>query len=304
MRLNTSGKFSTSHYYLGRGILRLAPVNAADDLLSGGFLDQGNVTALEITVNSQESPHYSSREGLRSKDTTFITQQDVEGSFTTESLTLDAIAQFLAGVTSSQAAFTVSTGSYPIAIGGASPGFSAPPLGRWLRLFDKNFTDPTAKRLYGIKLGTSVLSLTYSEAGAGATPLDAADFTFDLPNGLVFIENNAANVARFAAWNAANDVLNFVVATAALQTSGWDQTSLLTDPTARFALHFVGINANDDTQRAEVWLPKIRLVPNGNLNLISETDPAAPSYTLSVETSTAHPATPRGWIRGFPKVAA
>lgn len=310
MQRNRTGSFSTSDYVLGRGVGLVASMNSADYYTSG-FRDLGNIPGFGLSIESSTEQHFSSRSGARVQDAVFLTSNTVGGTLQLETATLDNLAVFLSGIlvdgdNTVTAVLHSASNGLPFVTEGTGASTDTVPVagvrGRWFRLFDKDYKDGTAKRVYGLrKTGTGTATITVgtcTTTGASYTTLSASDYVLDMANGLVFIKNTA-NLAGYTG----GTCLGWKPTTVGSDTVvGWsyDELQIFQQPSAAFGFMFHGENPQNPNQRFEIFLPKVRMTANGELGLITETDAIQIPVTLSIEPNEAmFPSTPYGWVRSY-----
>jgi len=82
---------NTGNYFVGKGVLRFKPEGAAD------YYYLGNVTAMEFEPKLETLEHFSSMEGVKSKDVTVVLSRGGTIKITMEELTARNLALFLLG---------------------------------------------------------------------------------------------------------------------------------------------------------------------------------------------------------------
>ena len=97
MRRNFEGTHDTKHYNLGRGIVYFAPSLGADGKPDEGWVDLGNCTEFNVSINIEELDHKSSRTGVSITDVKIVTSREVSINFTLDSITGENVARYLGG---------------------------------------------------------------------------------------------------------------------------------------------------------------------------------------------------------------
>lgn len=109
-----------SYYYSGQGRLGIGDRDAVTGALSNvKFV--GNVTSLTIDITTNKLDHTESMSGQKSTDLTVIKSKSAAWKFTSESLSLDALATALYGEQASVTAGTVTAESHLAKKGSAIP---------------------------------------------------------------------------------------------------------------------------------------------------------------------------------------
>lgn len=253
MPINLTGKPDLRDINLGRGIIYIAELDA--NLLPIDWLDLGNAPEFNVTIESEELLHQSSRAGLKVTDIRVTLSQDASVAFRIEELNHGNLALFFTG--------TVSTVTNPAVAGVASMG--APVaitanvvLGRWYDL-------KTAYNGTGISTSFSATSVPKIRRTSG-TPMDlvlGTDYEIDRVMGRVFILSTAVNVvaADDIGWYSAADA----TAPAQLQLMKAFKAGVKS-----YALKFIGENPLDSSRLKEWEFHKTSLAADGDLSLIGD----------------------------------
>ena len=77
-----------ANYHIGKGIVSFKEEGATD------FIDLGNAPSFVYTPTVEKKEHFSSREGVKAKDFTAITQVGATVKFTLDEITADNLAFF------------------------------------------------------------------------------------------------------------------------------------------------------------------------------------------------------------------
>jgi hypothetical protein len=195
----------------------------------------GNTPSFGLNVETQELEHYSAEEGLRIKDQSITLQVNYTGSFVTDDISLDNVAMFFFGSTStvSQAAQTAQSDVlnvrkdlyFQLGVNGARP--------------------------------MGVQQVTVSTVTNGATTYVAGtDYVVDSALGRVYIPKTSAIP------NGTNITVNYTVAAHShdLVLSGSDLIY--------GALRFISYNGVGENK--SFYMPKVALRPNGEYALKGE----------------------------------
>jgi hypothetical protein len=253
MALNTTGKPDTRDYFLGRGILYLAELDA--NSLPVSWRDLGNSPGLSISVESEELVHFLSRSGLRIADKRITLSQTINLSFQVDEISDNNLALFFTGTTTSitnPAVAGVGTMMAPVAITASTE------LGRWYDL-------KTAYTGAGNPTAFTADSVPKIRRTSG-TPMDlvlGTDYEIDRQMGRVFIKHNAVNVAAGddIAWYSAAD--SGAPATLSIMRA-------LKGSVRDFALKFIAENPANSSEKIEYEFHSVQLSADGDLSLIGD----------------------------------
>ena len=270
MGINTSGVPSSSEYLIGRGILYAAELNA--DGTPKSFKDLGNVPEMSLTVDSEQYEHFSSREGLRTRDLTVTIEQTADISFVMENVKdFDNLKLFFSGESST---------------------YTNPAVAGWTGatlITDDNIVanawyvlvDGSGNPVFQIDKSNLTIETT------NATPVtlvEGTDYTVDEISGQIFIKDTA--VVQTAITNNEGLTTDY---TADASAGAVSLLEALTKTSVTVALRFVSEDAN--TQRKIVYdMHKVTLAADGDYNLISDEATQAP-MTGSIEKSEAYTGT-------------
>jgi hypothetical protein len=260
MAINSTGKPDTRDYFLGRGIVYLAELDA--NLLPVSWRDLGNSPAFSITVESEELLHQSSRTGLRITDKRITLSQDISLSFQIDELSHDNLALFFTGdtvsLTNPAVAGVASMGS-PVAITANAE------LGKWYDLKTVYSGVHESPGGTSVKTAFSADSVPKIRRTSGV-PMDlvlGTDYEIDRFMGRVFVKSNATNVAAGddIAWYSAADA----TAPATLQVM-----RALKGSVRDFALKFVAENPANSAEKIEYDFHSVQISADGDLSLIGD----------------------------------
>lgn len=253
MALNTTGKPDTRDYFLGRGILYLAELDA--NSLPVSWRDLGNSPGLSISVESEELVHFLSRSGLRVADKRITLSQTINLSFQVDEISDNNLALFFTGTTASitnPAVLGVGSMGSPIAI------TASVELGRWYDL-------KTAYTGAGNPTAFSADSVPKIRRTSG-TPMDlvlGTDYEIDRQMGRVFIKHNAVNVA-------ATDDIGWYSAADASAPATLSLMRALKGTVRDFALKFIAENPANSSEKIEYEFHSVQLSADGDLSLIGD----------------------------------
>lgn len=252
--LNTTGAPNTRDYNLGRGIVRLASLDASTGLPdASGFRDLGNAPEFNINVATEDVRHQSSRTQIKFTDKRCTISQEVGLSFILDELNFQNLANFFAGTTQSYDNPHDQTWAAT-----ASIVSSSIVIGNWYQLKDDN-----GARVYDLGATGVVIDLVQDPSGTPAS-LAADDYEIDLEMGLVrFLSGGTTSLSD-------GDTIGFAVTTGASTPQDLDQVNALTAGDVVGALLFVATNACDQGNKTEYLFHRVSLSADGDLGLISD----------------------------------
>lgn len=253
MRNNTTGKPDTRDYQVGRGILKVATLDATTKK-PNGFRDIGNVFDFVLRTTDEKLAHQSSRGGLKITDKEITISRDTEISFKADELSLQNLAMFLSGdivdyvnpVKTAQAAFVM------IADGALSSA-------NWW-----NIVNAAGARAYD--LDTTTLTVTDNQ-GTPVAYVEGTDYELNEVWGQIFFIPTSAKVI---ATIAANKGIRVAWTADATAQDLKEVRGLINTPEA-VAIHFISVNAADDGEECELQFHQSTLASDGDLALIGDT---------------------------------
>lgn len=260
---NLTGSNDPDALLLGRGVIYIAELGAADSYNVASWRDLGNVTAFALNMTTEELKHQSSRSGLKVTDKKITLSQEIGFSFTLDHFNAQNLALALAA--------TRSTHTNPAVAGVAEQvaKYTDVELGAWYDL-----TDADGDRIYDVETGDILLE---KDAGMDVTLVEGTDYELDLVWGRFKLLSTAVNVA-------AGDEVNLTV-TAEATASTPNEIRGLQDANQQFAVRFIGVNPADDNKEYEVVIHKTTLTPDGDISLIGD-EFATMTFTGVCEEST------------------
>jgi hypothetical protein len=229
---------STKLYTLGRGELLFSPF-AAGTQNETGFDDLGNVPEFNLSREIEMLDHFSSREGIRNKDQSVLTQNMMTGNFTADEIRRQNLAYFLGGSASLQ---TVSSGTAVVTlIPDATPG----------RRYQLGAT--TANPMGVRDVSNVVVTNTTTSATISATN----NYTVDAASGMITVLEGSA------------DITGSVGITVTFNHAAFTRQLVVTsDMEIQGALKF--ISKAPVGMRVDWYLPWVKLTPNGDMQVISD----------------------------------
>lgn len=263
---NTTGVHTVDDYQLGRGILQMAELDANGR--PKGFRDLGNVPELTATVESETLDHYSSRQGLKTKDKTIILQTTSSLSFVLEDINFENLAAFFSGTTADY----------------TNPAIAG--------VTDAQFVedgDLEVNRIYALRSGSlPIFGITavnnISVESTNATPVALVkdtDYTVDAVSGQIFVNDTVTTQAIITA----GDGLQ-VTLTADAAATTVDQLKILASTELNVALRFI-LEEADSGESIIYDYHKCTVSANGDYVLISDDWSTLP-LTASVEENAAY----------------
>ena len=264
--LNTTGTNNPDDYNLKRGILMLALLDSVTGLPQE-YRDLGNCPSFTISFEVEELEHASSRQGLRFIDKRIVISQTANIAFVLEEISAENLALFLSGETNNNTNPAIAgIGQYLVT--------SSSVKGRWYPIQD-------ASGNRALDITAANVTVVYDLAGSNDTLVLGTDYTVDEEMGMVFLLSTSVTAVD-------GETLHFTLAAdagagATVQTQG--QTVSPRD----YALKFLGENPADDDRRFEVEIHSAKVSPDGDFNLISESDLTQMSFTGAAQQNVAWP---------------
>lgn len=291
--INTTGKPNTDDYYLGRGCLFFAELDANDH--PKGFVDLGNGPALSLNVDTETLEHLSSRQGLRVVDKEVITSQRVGVTLSLDEISLNNMARFLSGETAGYDNSAAVAGVTPV---GGTGNLTVYAQGEWYDLYKdaggKPTTDSSGSRIYNMG------ALTIIPEGGGAAFVEGVDFEVDSLWGRIFIVPGGGMAGSVNGTN-----YEVTIAANAQADASVDEARALTKTTVTGCLRFIAENPADGGRQLEVTIHKVSLKADGSLDLITEQEWTVLALTgVAERNESADPDSPTMTIRYVDQAAA
>lgn len=287
--INTAGIAKTSDYLVGRGTVLLALLDEFD--IPGEYRDVGNAKTMRITAESETLEHFSSRSVARTKDAEVALETSADVEIVVDEINFDNVATFFLGEATTH---TNHAGGWTDGTFGVPNNFLNPerPIGgRWYDLYSSatrkgagyagaGVTDVSSNRVYDIDTAADVTIVT---TGA-VNHVGGVDFDVDLDTGMIFIRETGALIIALDAAVAglsnatdeyvvltnANGVVDVELASQTAQVATMDEVQAFSSASKTYALKYIMLNANDNGHVTEVQMHKIKLVPNGDFDLLTE----------------------------------
>jgi len=223
------------NYTVSKGELHFSLFRAGTEV-PAGFRFLGNAPEFNITIENETLDHYSSTRGIREKDASIVLETNASGTMTLDDIQVENLALFMFGESQvlSQTSATAQV---------------------------ENVTDVLQGHSYQIGVsdvnpsGARALSNVIVKVGATAQTIEE-DYLVDLELGIVTIQPGGGI--------SSGDDIEVTFDRAARSrkqvVSGTDQVE--------GALKF--ISYNEQGERIDYLMPKVKLAPNGDFNLISD----------------------------------
>ena len=256
---------TTTNYTLGRGIVYFARFESGET--PGPYLDVGNAPEINLTIETENLPHVSSRSGVREEDDSVALSITRTGTLTLDDIKRDNLALFFFGsdaeytqavrAAADEDLFTAGTADETLPVGSIyNLGYSAQTPAGIRNITYAGFTlmndATTLKRLKDLSdpLDTEALGVNVVSDEANA------DYRVNFKEGLV-------TLLKDITVGAGNDL----VANYAAVASKYRQITSGTQP-VQGSLLFVEDNPKGDDNQ---WLaPKVTVRPNGDMSLIGD----------------------------------
>lgn len=247
---NTTGKPQTKDYNLGRGVAYLSELDSNGLPDVNGYRDLGNAPEMNITIESEDLEHQSSRAGLKVTDARFLISQTLSVTITLDELNFENLAAFLSGTVSSydnphdttHTDVTITTDVV---------------LGRWYDL-----KKASGARVYFLA-DTGVVFSVEKGPAPGSALTEGVDYVVDKKWGRIFFPSTGGTLV-------AGDEVIWSITTGASTPHDLDQVNALVSGQLVGALKFISENPGDGNKQTEFQFHKIRLSPTGDLALIGD----------------------------------
>lgn len=263
---NLTGIPTANDLVFGRGEVYAALLDA-NDLPSGGYTHLGNCPDFSQGVKTETAEHFSSMNGLKTRDLLVILQEQATLNFVLEECNEFNVAAFLKG--------TVATITNPAVAGFSiiNQAYTAVALGRW-------FDVVTAAGVNAYNLDHTKLVL-HKHAGS-VLLVEGTDYTVDPIWGRFMLLAGAANIA------AGDDVDVTLTADGANVVTTYRRIQALTSVGQKYAVLFVFKDAAHGSKQLKVQYNKVSLEPNGDMAMITTNkDVVQIKFACSCEASTA-----------------
>lgn len=264
--INTTGVPSTSEYLIGRGIMQWAELDSTG--LPKSFRDIGNVPELTITSSVETYEHYSSREGLKTRDLRIVLQQDLTMGFSVENINFNNLSAFVSGEAKSY-------------VNPAIAGFTAKQICKDGDLVVNSYYMIHSGGLPAFGITSTNSPVVITTESTPVTLVADTDYTLDAVSGMIFIKSTVKTLAAVSAGK------GFTVAlTADAAATTVDTIEALSASELNVAIRFIGINA--ETGKKVIYdFHKVTLTPDGDFGLISDEAAKLP-FTGAAEKSDAY----------------
>jgi len=253
MGLNTTGSANTNDYVIGRGIIRLASIDATTGLPLG-LRDLGNCPEFKTNMTSEELKHFSSRQGLKVVDKRVTISQEINFTFQLDEISQQNLAFAFVGTNASV--------TNPAVAGVGAIGDK-----QTLTLSG----DVVQGNWYILRDEDSLVRCSFSDGFSGIViynettmmAVASTEYDFDYEAGLVFIHADAAGVAD-------GDNLSWYSSADASAPAKIQSMEALAGDVQDYYMEFVQINpANGEEQRVYQF-HSVSLAIDGDFDLVSD----------------------------------
>ncbi|KKM64758.1 hypothetical protein LCGC14_1498130 [marine sediment metagenome] len=271
MAINLTGKADTRDYFLGRGKLYLALLDASS--LPGAYRDLGNAPSFNFSVEEENLEHFSSRAGLKVLDKRVAISKAVSIAFSLDELNHDNAGLFFGGSVSNivnPAIAGVGADASEIIITSSSELGRAYPL---LTAYDGT----------GLPVAFSARSIPTITEDPTGTPVDGVldtDYEIDKDSGLMFI---LAGSVIFPA----GSVLGWWSAADASAPATLDIMSALKASVQTYAVRYEGVNPANSSEKLILDLYSVQISADGDMPMIGD-EFATMSFTGSAQENSAY----------------
>lgn len=241
---------ATKQYVLGRGKVYFDAMLPNSKTRTGERF-MGNVTAFNMSIESESLDHYDSTQGIREKDKTVTLQINRAGTLTTDDMNTENILLFILGESE-----TVTQTATPV----VDEEINGVLADRWYQL-GASGSNPTGVRGVG--------SVTVTNDTGVTTYVADTDYTLDADLGRIYIIDGGAI-------SDGDDLLVDYTPVANSRTRIASSASATLDGSLRF------VATNPEGPKHDVYLPYCRLSPSGELPMIGD-EWQAMSFNLDIQ---------------------
>jgi hypothetical protein len=241
--------FASNNLTIPRGVIMFAKF-ATGTQTPGPFRQLGNCPEFTLTRNADTIEHYSSQAGLKTLDDEVAIASSLRGALITDDIKAENVAYFFQGDVGSVTAssLTDQTETYEDTKAGD------------VYQLGQSDTNPSGHRK------VTITTVTDGAESEPATLTSGTDYTVDLDLGLLTMLTDQAKVE-----------VTFSVA------ASTREQIIASDTQIEGALKFVSYNVKG--QQADILIPRARLAPNGDFQLVN--DPNSTAYQTMPLTITA-----------------
>lgn len=270
MGINNTGTASTQEYLLGRGNMSIAELN--DDETPKSYKQIGNVPEVSASVDSELYEHFTSMQGLKTKDATVVIEQTMDLGFILENVKDFGNLQYF---------FSGTASKY---VNPALAGFTGAVIcteGNIVANATYVLVDSTGNPIFQIDKANLTVETTTT------TPVEltqGTDYTVSEDTGEIFLIDTTVVQTAIAAGEGLT--IDYAVDTKAGAVT---KLEAQTKTSVTVALRFESINAVDGTKQIYDF-HKVTLSADGDFNLISDEFTQAP-MAGSVEKSAKYDGT-------------
>lgn len=280
MDRNLTGIPTSDEYYLGRGILYVAELDANGK--PKGYRDLGNTPGFKITVEGETLEHQSSRSGLKKTDVEIQISQKLTLGLTLENFSHENLVLLFSGAKADHTNVSVAgfVEHEMVAAGTIE-------LGRYYDLVNSS-----GERAYDIDAANLTVKTT------NATPVTLVkdtDYTVDTEFGRIFLLSSSTALATAIGNSEGLDV----TLTADAGAKDVHEVQALKSTAVTCALKFIGENPANDNKKVEVQIHQVKLKPSGDFNFISDELATCELSGVAEENTGADAASPTMTIRSI-----
>jgi hypothetical protein len=229
-----------NNYKVGRGEVYFAQFGAGTQV-PGGERFFGDCNALAATIKATQLDHYQSTGGVKTIDQSATIQSDSSGALTTENISNENLALFFFG--SSETITTTAVTVTDEVVGPVIPGL----------YYQVGMTaaDPVGAR--GLDSTTAV---TVKDSTGTTTYVSGTDYTFDYVLGRLYVIPGGSIVSGSSI-------------KATYKTAAASRPRVISGQTPiEGALRFISANTVGDDK--DMYIPWVKMTPNGSYELISD----------------------------------
>lgn len=264
---NTTGIPTANDIVMGRGDVIAYPLDA-NDLPTGGGIHLGNCPDFSVGVSTEKAEHFSSMDGLKTRDLLVVLSEQVKLSFVAEEVNEFNVQQFLKG--------TIGTITNPAVAGFSeiNKAYSSVTLGRWYDIVDSN-------GVHCYNIDATKLTLE-KDAVSDVTLVKDTDYELDTTWGRFRLLSTATHIAT-------GDDLNVTLAADGTNTvATYRRVQGLTSVGSKYLIQFIFKDAAHGGKKLKITFYKVSLEPNGDMALITPGGQFAQmKFDCSCEKSTA-----------------
>lgn len=268
--ISDSGVPDTKEYRLGGGDVFVANLTSAG--MPKNFNAIGNCPVFTLTATTETYEHDSVQGTVPVQDASVPIRAASTIGFTLENLSAQNLALFFLGGTAVYTNPAVAGFTDVVFI-----EFADIVAEQWYQLYSATDTP-----VFGITSTNSIV--LESSAGTPVTMSEGTDYNVDAVSGKIFLIGGT-QLDTILATDATDGKIQCTL-TADGSATLVDQVTGLTDTTKEVAVHIQTKNAFDDDKETTFMFHKVSLVPDGDLNLITQ-EAATMAFVGQIQTNTS-----------------